>query len=211
MIITRILKKGNKDVTIHFDDDKFLILTVEVFLKSGLKKGDNLSEDRFSFLIEQNKLFHIKQKAFRLLGRRQHSTSEIRTKLWQKDYDKSLIESVISDLNENGYLNDEDFIREFVAVKSKFKNWSSKRIKSELIKRGITEKNIELILNKMNINADVKNAMIQAKKRYKSLSKRKLEPKELRNKLAAFLFSKGFDYDLIKDVCEKIFKTKIEE
>jgi regulatory protein len=114
-------------------------------------------------------------------------------------------------LNENGYLNDEDFIREFVAAKSKFKNWSSKRIKSELIKRGITEKNIELILNKMNINADVENAMIQAKKRYKSLSKRKLEPKELRNKLAAFLFSKGFDYDLIKDVCEKIFKTKIEE
>jgi regulatory protein len=211
MIITRILKKGNKDVTIHFDDDKFLILAVEIFLKSGLKKGDNVSEDRFSFLIEQNKLFHIKQKAFRLLGRRQHSSSEIRTKLWQKDYDKSLIESVISDLNENGYLNDEDFIREFVVAKSKFKNWSSKRIKSELVKRGITEKNIEPILNKININADVENAMIQAKKRYTSLLKRKLEPKELRNKLAAFLFSKGFDYDLIKDVCEKILKTKIEE
>ena len=211
MTITRILKKGNKDVTIHFDDDKFLILAVEVFLKSGLKKGDNLSEDRFSFLIEQNKLFHIKQKAFRLLGRRQHSTSELRTKLWQKDYDKSLIESVINDLNENRYLNDEDFIREFVAAKSKFKNWSSKRIKSELIKRGIAEKNIEPILSKMNISVDVENAMIQAKKKYELLSKRKLEPKELRNKLAAFLFSKGFDYELIKDVCEKILKTKIEE
>jgi regulatory protein len=211
MTITRILKKGNKDVTIQFDDDKFLILAVEVFLKSGLKKGDNLSEDRFSFLIEQNKLFHIKQKAFRLLGRRQHSTSELRTKLWQKDYDKSLIESVINDLNENRYLNDEDFIREFVAAKSKFKNWSSKRIKSELIKRGIAEKNIEPILSKMNISADVENAMIQAKKKYELLSKRKLEPKELRNKLAAFLFSKGFDYELIKDVCEKILKTKIEE
>jgi regulatory protein len=211
MTITRILKKGNKDVTIQFDDDKFLILAVEVFLKSGLKKGDNLSEDRFSFLIEQNKLFHIKQKAFRLLGRRQHSTSELRTKLWQKDYDKSLIESVINDLNENGYLNDEDFIREFVAAKYKFKNWSSKRIKSELIKRGIAEKNIAPILSKMNISADVENAMIQAKKKYESLSKRKLEPKELRNKLAAFLFSKGFDYELIKDVCEKILKTKIEE
>jgi len=114
-------------------------------------------------------------------------------------------------LNENGYLNDEDFIREFVAAKSKFKSWSSKRIKNELIKRGIAEKNIEPILNKMNINADVENAMIQAKKRYESLSKRKLEPKELRNKLVSFLFSKGFDYDLIKEVCEKILKTKIEE
>ena len=81
MIIKRIVKKGKNDVTIHINDDHFLILAVEVFLKSGLKKGDNLDEDRFSFLVEQNKLFHIKQKAFRLLGRRQHSVFELRTKL----------------------------------------------------------------------------------------------------------------------------------
>jgi regulatory protein len=211
MIITRIVKKGNKDVTIHFDDDKFLILAVEVFLKSGLKKGDNLSEDRFSFLIEQNKLFHIKQRAFRLLGRRQHSTSELRTKLWRKDYDKSLIESVISDLNENAYLNDEDFIREFVADKSKTKNWSTNKIKSELIKRGISPKQTEELLDEQLKETDNENALKLARKKYEVLLKRNLEPKELRNKLSAFLFSKGFDYELIKDVCEKILKSKIEE
>ena len=73
MRIERIVKKGRKDVTIRFDNDQFLILSIEVFLKSGLKKGDDLDEDRFSFLVEQNKLFHIKQKAFRLIGRTQHS------------------------------------------------------------------------------------------------------------------------------------------
>jgi len=98
MIVTRIVKKGKKDVTIHFDDDKFLILALEVFLKSGLKKGDELSDDRFSFLIEQNKLFHIKQKAFRLLGRRQHASSELRRKLWQRDYEQELIDKVVDDL-----------------------------------------------------------------------------------------------------------------
>jgi regulatory protein len=211
MIITRIVKKGNKDVTIHFDDDKFLILAVEVFLKSGLKKGDNLSEDRFSFLIEQNKLFHIKQKAFRLLGRRQHSTSELRTKLWQKDYDKSLIELVISDLNENGYLKDSDFISAFVADKSKTKKWSTNKIKSELIKRGLTPKQIDEILNEQPKETEYENALKLAQKKYMLLVNRNSEPKELRNKLSAFLFSKGFDYELIKEVCEKILKTKIEE
>jgi SOS response regulatory protein OraA/RecX len=43
------------------------------------------------------------------------------------------------------------------------------------------------------------------------LLKKNLETKNLRNKLSAFLFSKGFDYELIKEVCEKILKTKIEE
>ena len=57
MIITRIAKKGKSDVTIYFDNDSLLFLAVEVFLKSGLKKGDDISDDRFSLLIEQNKIY----------------------------------------------------------------------------------------------------------------------------------------------------------
>ena len=100
MLITRIVKKGKSDVTIYFDNDSVLFLAVEVFLKSGLKKGDDISEDRFSLLIEQNKLFHIKQKAFRLLGRRQHSSSELKRKLWNRDYEPRLIDDVIEDLKK---------------------------------------------------------------------------------------------------------------
>ena len=98
MRVLKVVKKGKNDVTIQLDDDKYLILKLEVFLKSGLKKGDEISEDRFSFLIEQNKLFYIKQKAFRLLGRRQHSSSELRRKLWNKDYEQKLIDEVIDTL-----------------------------------------------------------------------------------------------------------------
>jgi regulatory protein len=211
MIVTRILKKGNKDVTIQFGDDKFLILAVEVFLKSGLKKGDDISEDRFSFLIEQNKLFHIKQRAFRLLGRRQHATSELKRKLWNKDYEQKLIDEVIEDLQKNGYLNDSDFIREFMAEKSKLKGWSTKRIKTELLKRGIDSKLIDEMLNGQPNDLDFNNAIVLAKKKYEVLQKRNLETKEIRNKLSALLFSKGFDYDLIKEVCEKLLNDKQNE
>lgn len=204
MLIVRILKKGNKDVTIQFDDDKFLILAVEVFLKSGLKKGDEISEDRFSALIEQNKLFHIKQRAFRLLGRRMHSASELRRKLWNKDYEQKLIDEVIQDLKNNDYLNDEDFIREFVAEKTKSKGWSTKKIKTELFKRGIDNKLIDEMINGQPSDSEIENAMKLAKKKYDQLIRKKLEAKELRNKLSAFLFSKGFEYDLIKDVCRKL-------
>jgi regulatory protein len=211
MQIAKVVKKGNNDVTIHFDNDSTLFLTVEVFFKSGLKKGDDISEDRFSLLIEKNKLYHIKQRALRLLGRRQHSISELKRKLWNKDYEQKLIDEVIEDLVKNGYLNDEDFIREFVADKSKTKKWSKNKIKSELIKRGLTPKQIDEILNKQPKETENENALKLAQKKYMLLVKRNSEPKELRNKLSAFLFSKGFDYELIKDVCEKILKTKIEE
>lgn len=211
MIITRIVKKGNKDVTIQFDDEKLLILAVELFLKSGLKKGDDISEDRFSFLIEQNKLFHIKQRAFRLLGRREHSSSELRRKLCNKNYELKLIDEVVQYLKNNDYLNDEEFIHAFVAEKSKTKNWSTKKIKSELLKRGIDSKLIDKMLNVRTVESDFESAMKLADKKYEVLLKRNLDPKEIRNKLSVFLFSKGFDYDLIKEVCDKLMNSEPEE
>jgi regulatory protein len=211
MQVLSVVKKGKSDVTIHFDNDSVLFLAVEVFLKSGLKKSDDISEDRFSFLIEQNKLFHIKQRAFRLLGRRHHATSELRRKLWNKDYEQKLIDEVIEDLQNNGYLNDKEFIRAFVAEKSKTKNWSVKRIKGELFKRGIVSKLIDEILIQHPIEADHESAMKLAKKKYEVLLKRNLEPKELRNKLSTYLFSKGFDYELIKEVCAKLLKAESDD
>jgi len=211
MQIIRVVKKGNKDVTIYFDNDSMLFLAVEVFLKSGLKKGDEISEDRFSFLIEQNKLFHIKQRAFRLLGRRQHSTYELKRKLWNKDYEQKLIDDVINDLKKAGYLNDADFIRAFVADKTKTKNWSRKKIKAELIKKGLAAKLIDEIIKEQPNEADYENAMKLAKKKFDVLSKRNLEPKELRNKLSTYLFSKGFNYEMIKEVCEEMLKDETDE
>ena len=206
MRVLKVVKKGKNDVTIQLDDDKYLILKLEVFLKSGLKKGDEISEDRFSFLIKQNKLFYIKQKAFRLLGRRQHSSSELRRKLWNKDYEQKLIDEVIEDLSKNGYIDDTEFIRVFVAEKSKTKNWSRKRIKSELIKRGLDSKLIDKILSEQYSESDYDNASTVAKKKVEVLTKRNLEKKELRTKLSTYLFSKGFDYEVIKDVVNQILK-----
>ena len=208
MRIVKVVKKGKSDVTIHFDNNTVLFLAVEVFLKSGLKKGDEISEDRFSFLVEQNKLFHIKQKAFRLLGRRQHSSSELKRKLWNKDYEQKLIDGVIKDLTKNGYIDDTEFIRVFVAEKSKTKNWSKKRIKSELIKRGLNKNLIHKIFSEQTDESDYDNAIAVAKKKFDVLSKRNLEPKEMRDKLSTYLFSKGFDYELIIKVVHQILKDK---
>lgn len=209
MQLLKVVKKGNSDVTIYFDNDSMLFLAVEVFLKSGLKKGDDISEDRFSFLIDQNKLFHIKQRAFRLLGRRQHSSFELRRKLWNKDYEQKLIDEVIDDLQQKGYLDDKEFIRAFVADKSKTKNWSIKRIKGELFKRGVASKLIDEIMNNRPKEEDFESALKLARKKYEVLLKRNLEQKELRNKLSTYLFSKGFDYELIKEVVSQLMRDQL--
>ena len=205
MIINRIVKKGAKDIIIHFEDDEFLILALEVFLKSGLKINDELSDDRFSFYIRENRLYHIKQRAFRYLGRRLHSASELRTKLRQKGYEIEMIDQVIGELRDKSYLDDTEFASVFIEEKFKSKMWSERKLKSELIQKGIGSSVISDVLSKkFPDEGDFNNALTVSLKKYKILQERNLDLQTTKKKLISFLNSRGYNYETIKQVCDKI-------
>ena len=54
MKIDRVSRKDEKNVSVYFENGECLILSEDTFYGSGLRKGDEISEDRFSFFIEQN-------------------------------------------------------------------------------------------------------------------------------------------------------------
>jgi len=205
MKVTRIVKKDARNVVIHFDNDEVLFLSVDIFYKSGLKKNDEISDDRFSSLIKENQLFHIKQRAFRYLGRRQHSTSELRIKLKQKGYETEYINEVLDDLKKKNYLDDTKFAEMFVEEKIKLKLWGEQKLKSELIKRGIKSEIISDILrDKISDEDKLNNAMIIASKKYDTLKNRNVKNDVIKRKLVTFLNSRGYNYDVIKEVCDDL-------
>jgi regulatory protein len=205
MKINRIVNKGAKDIIIHCDDDEFLILALEVFLKSGLKKNDELSDERFSFLIRENRLYHIKQRAFRYLDRRLHSASELRTKLRQKGYEIEMIDQVMSELKDKSYLDDSEFASVFVEEKFRSKMWSENKLKGELIKRGVKSSIIsEVLRNKFSKEVNYNNALTVALKKYKILQERNLDLLTTKKKLISFLSTRGYNYEIIKQVCDKL-------
>jgi len=204
MKISKIVNKDAKNVLVHFDNDEVLFLSVDIFYKSGLKKNDEISDDRFSALIKENRLFHIRQRAFRYLGRRQHSTSELRIKLKQKGYETEFINEVLEDLKQKDYLDDTKFAEMFVEEKIKLKLWGEQKLRSELIKRGINSKIISDVLRNIISDEDkLNNAKIIASKKYDTLKNRNLENDVIKRKLFTFLNSRGYNYDVIKEVCEK--------
>ena len=209
MRIIRIVKKDVRNVAIHFDNDEVLFLAVDIFYKSGLKKNDEISYDRFSSLIKENRLFHIKQRAFLYLGRRQHSTSELRTKLKQKGYETELVNEVIDDLKSKNYLDDTEFAKMFVEEKLKLKLWGEQKLRSELIKRGIKSDIISDVLRTIISDENqVNNALILATKKYNTLRNRNPDKYVIKKKLITFLNSRGYDYDIIKDVCDELIKEE---
>jgi len=212
MKIERIVKKNNTNVLIEFDNNEKLILSLEVFVKSGLRKNDILSSDRFSLLINENKTYFVKQRAFRLLGRRLHSTTELRNKLLEKMYEKDLVDNVIADLKAKNYLNDEVFAVQFATEKFEQKKWSRKKIYSELLKRQINTQLINGILNSVFTDEDnYNNALVVAAKKLKSLMNRKTDKTVIKTKLITYLKMKGFNYSIIKMVCDELLKFSGEE
>ncbi len=212
MKILRAVKKGASDVKIELDNGESLYLSYEVFLKSGLRKNDEISEDRFSFFVEENKLHYIKQRAYKLLARRIHSEYELRQKLKQKDYSKHLIDKVIDELLDKKYLNDAEFANQFADENIKNKLWGEKKLTSELMRKGISKKNIyDIVADKFPQGNDIDNANKLAEKKYKQLSYKKLERLKVLQKIIAFILGKGYDYETAKQAAENVVTEKENE
>jgi regulatory protein len=225
MIITSVSRKDSNNVVVYLDNEEKLYLSYEIFLKNGLRKGKEISEDLFSFLIRENQKYFIKNRALHFLSRRLHSSFEIAVKLRQKKpasrslpsrqagsrvvrYDSDLIEEVLTELQANGILDDYNFALQYADENIRNKLWGKVKIRSEMRKRGIDLKIIDEVLEmKFPSGNDLNMAVELAKKKIKSLSYKKLDKVKLQQKVISYLYSKGYDYETSKEAIDKLFSA----
>jgi regulatory protein len=134
--------------------------------------------------------------SFLLLKYRARSKSEIVSRLKKKGYAPAVRKEVLAYLEENNYINDEDFARFFIDC-SVEKGWGPRRIDFNLQKLGISWQLRKQVLNR-DFDYRPKIREIIRKK----LSGCKREKLSLRNpkvwrKIAAHLIGRGFDYNVI--------------
>ncbi len=212
MKIDRIVRKDEKNVMIYFDNDEKLILSYEVFMKGGLRKNDVITEDGYSLLISENKKYFLKQRALRYLGRRHHSANELKLKLKQKNYNMELVDSILGELKESGFINDYDFAKAFTEENIKNKFWGRKKIESELFKRGVDREIIIVVLDeKFSVENETANAMELGRKKLRTLINRGYDNEKIISKLVLFLISRGYDYETSRKTAEIIIEKNADE
>lgn len=212
MKIIELSKKNENDVRIIFDTGEQLILSYEIFLKKGLRREMEIDEDLYNLLIDENRKYFVKLKASYLLSRRIHSVQELKLKLRKNKYDLNHIEEVILNFIQLGYLDDSKFASVFIDEKRRLKKWGNNKIKAELIKRGVKQAIIrELLEADSSGEEDLGNAIQLAEKKLRSLVLREKDTRKLSQKLMNYLYSKGFEYDLIKQVVEKLLKPEEDD
>jgi regulatory protein len=208
MKINGITRKDDKNVAILLENGEKLVIDYEVFLKNGLRKYDELSDEKLSLLADENEKQKIKASAFRLLGRRLHSQNELRQKLIGKKSDRRFVDAVLAELKEKNLIDDPAFARQFAEENVKNKLWGPSKIRSALIKKGISRETIEETLSEyLNSSNDLDNAVVLAEKKIKSLKKRTGDNKKLRAKLFSFLLSRGYDYEVSREAVGKIISS----
>lgn len=197
MLIERIVKKDDNTVIVYLNNGEKLFLSYEVVIKNGLRKGLQLSEDRFEFLVIQNRMYHVKNKALSYLSKRTHSKRELENKLRQKNYDNNLISEVLDELLEKGIINDKLFAEQYTDEKINKKNWGILKVKSELYKKGISPDIINEILSSFSDSEfQLSNAINIAKKKIVLISRREPDTLKVKKKTISFLISRGFSYDI---------------
>ncbi|OGH37891.1 MAG: hypothetical protein A3B44_03820 [Candidatus Levybacteria bacterium RIFCSPLOWO2_01_FULL_38_21] len=138
-------------------------------------------------------------KTLRFLSYRPRSEKELRDKLKKKKTSGEIINKIILRLKENNFINDEEFVKWWIEQRTTFKPRSFRLIKMELKQKGVSNDLIEKVIDDLRLTIDdLKSAKKLIQKR---LSRYKNLPREKKfQKIARFLSSRGFDYDIIKEI-----------
>ncbi|HOJ51865.1 MAG TPA: regulatory protein RecX [Syntrophales bacterium] len=79
----------------------------------------------------------IKTYAFKWLGYRDLTEAELRKKLEQKGFEAKLIDEVLTDLKQMGYIDDRSLCERLVRYLASERLWGDKRIEATLVGKGL--------------------------------------------------------------------------
>lgn len=131
----------------------------------------------------------------RLLSFRPRSSQEAQRRLQQKRYSPAVIQQVIREAEERGWLDDAAFAKLWVQDRLVTKPKGKALLRSELRAKGIADELIELALNAVEIDEEeiIQQLVEQQKRRHHGEDRTTRE-----RKLYAFLRRRGFSPEMIR-------------
>ena len=120
-------------------------------------------------------------------------------------------------LKKKGMVNDLEFARAWVEARRSSKQKGIRVLKAELYQKGIDKEIIEEVVlpfgGPQSLASRSGSVISEEELAQKALEKKmriwkSLKPRSLRQKAIEFLLRKGFEYDVVKEVVEKIMKKE---
>lgn len=169
-----------------------------------LCEGMEISQEVLENILLDTVYRRAKQKALSLLKFMDRTEQELRDKLADAGYTKDIINRTIAYVMEYGYLDNERFAANYIRTRMNKK--SKLAIKTELLQKGISkdivdqamEQEYEKFENREG-EEDAELTAIRKAVEKKTKSSEDLTP-EMKKKIMASLYRKGFDISKIRQV-----------
>ena len=144
--------------------------------------------------------------ALRALGRRPHTSAELRTKLARRSVEEGAVDDVIARLRDNGYVDDELVAESHTEFRRDYALVGHKRVLDELRRRGVEPSTAERVVEGAYEEADeaeiARNFL--RRKLGQDLAGAKVEGRRDLNRLYGALARAGFEAQVIADVLREV-------
>lgn len=183
---------------LKFDDGFFIPIFLDDLVILKLNQNQEIGEEKFNSIIKASLFYLLKESALRQIAYSPKSKNILKNKLsvslkknlikykipYNSEY-RQIIDDVITKLEDQGFLNNDDFIKYFI---NKNKNKSWQEIDYLLKKQGFSN-----VSFKSNDKEKIKKILIK-----KDFSKSDFVDFHKKNKIVSSLYRKGFSFEDIK-------------
>ncbi|MDM8530536.1 RecX family transcriptional regulator [Anaerolineales bacterium HSG25] len=192
----RLQKKNKNRVNVFLDGEYRFALSFNA--AASLKKGQELTEAEITELTAEGELHKLYEQALRYLGYRARSEGEMRQHLLGKGHAEQTVEETIDRLRGEGYVNDEEFARLWLADREQLRPRGARALRYELRQKGVNDAVIEQVLTDLDEEHSAWAAIQPKLRQWRALDWRSFQKKGM-----GFLSRRGFGYDVCRIVCER--------
>lgn len=193
MIITKIKISKFNQIMLYSGEDYIISLPPEVFKKSGLKVGSEITQEDINNINLISQEHKAKEKALNILSYRAHSKNELKNKIKSR-FGEQCAQNIVDKIENLGLINDEKFAEDYALELIKNKYYSLKRVKFELIKKNISSEIINNILKNLDIDEHENLIKIVNKRNFLDLK----DQKDI-TRAVNYLYRLGYDLEQIKN------------
>lgn len=206
MVVTQITEVAGSRSKVYIDDVLAFVLYKGELRHYKIREGELITRDVLDEILQAVLPKRARLRGMSLLKSRPYTEKQMHDKLQQGFYPEQVIRETMEYLKSFGYIDDVQYARDYVDYHSTAK--SRRRLEQDLMQKGISKQEIQKAFHDWEQEGGEidESAQIQDWIRKKKYDVHTADLKD-RQRMAAFLFRKGFDAGSVQKAlkCEDFF------
>ncbi|MEJ5307903.1 MAG: RecX family transcriptional regulator [candidate division WOR-3 bacterium] len=197
MKITKIerAKKNKEKVNVFVDGEYSFSTYDQLLIKFDIFTGKDVDDNWIDSVEKETQIFDSKRYLYRILSKRRYTENQIREKLFLRKVDREIIERLLEEFKANGLIDDGEYIKDYLDYLKSQRKYSKKEIESKLFLK--FKKVFDSVFLKESLDDyDERNILENLLRREKNFDE----------KLVQKYYRKGFDFEDVREIFNKIKK-----